>query len=532
MITIREATPRDVPGIRDIFLACYGTAYPYADFYDEQALNKLVYSDDTLLLVAEDSGSARVIGTASVILEVGAYSDLVGEFGRLAVHPEVRQQGIGKMLMRERLQRVQDRLQVGIIDARVAHPYSLKIAEAHHFCPVGYQPQKMLLGRRESLVLLARYFGNALELRKNHPRIIPEVSALAHLALENCGLPPDAIVDEVAPAYPPGGAFEVRELTTQGYASLLRIERGRVRHREIFGPVRLHYGFFKLQARRSRYLIAHEDGRIAGAVGYTVDAVEKAVRIFELISLHDEVIRFLLGSLERSCREKGEVCYIEVDVSAHAPRMQRTLIELGFLPAAYLPALVFDEVERLDVVKMVRLLVELEPQTEGLTPRAGALAEVVLRRFRSRGVLPRIARAVHALALFGGLDEEQVNRLAGTCGLATFEPGEVIFQQGQQGSEMHLVLEGEVAIARTGAPGPVGAVRKGECLGEISLLTAAAHSATATAVTRVETAVLGHRDLAELVRLRPDIGLGIYRNLAVGLGKKLNRAGSTLDDTP
>ena len=50
------------------------------------------------------------------------------------------------------------------------------------------------------------------------------------------------------------------------------------------------------------------------------------------------------------------VCCIEVDVSAYAPRMQRTLVELGFLPVAYLPALVFHEVERLDVVKMVRLL--------------------------------------------------------------------------------------------------------------------------------------------------------------------------------
>ena len=36
--------------------------------------------------------------------------------------------------------------------------------------------------------------------------------------------------------------------------------------REIFGPARLHYGIFKLQARRSRYRIARDGGRIAGAV--------------------------------------------------------------------------------------------------------------------------------------------------------------------------------------------------------------------------------------------------------------------------
>jgi len=334
-------------------------------------------------------------------------------------------------------------------------------------------------------------------------------------------------VDENAPAYPPRGTFEVQELTTQGYAALLRIERGRVRNREIFGPVRLHYGIFKLQIRHSQYLIAREDGHIAGAVGFTLDPLDKAARIFELIALHDEVIRFLLSDLERMCREKWG-CLVEVDVSAYAPRMQRTLIELGFVPVAYVPALVFHEVERLDVVKMLRLLTVPIVSTEGLTPRCKALAELVMRRFRSRSVLPRIAEAVGGIPFFGGLDAEQVARVAGVCGVATFEPGEVVFREGQAGNQMHVVLGGEIAISVAASAAPVGVVRSGECLGEMSLLTTAAHSATATAVTRVETAVLEHQDLAELIRLRPDIGLHLYRNLAVGTGEKLKRLDASL----
>jgi hypothetical protein len=99
--------------------------------------------------------------------------------------------------------------------------------------------------------------------------VIPEIGPLAHLALEHCSVIPDVIVDERAPAYPPGGKFEAQDLTTEGYAALLRIERGRVHNREIFGPVRLHYGFFKLQARSSHYLIAREQGSVAGAIGFT-----------------------------------------------------------------------------------------------------------------------------------------------------------------------------------------------------------------------------------------------------------------------
>jgi GNAT superfamily N-acetyltransferase len=528
MITVRDATGQDVPAIRDLFLACYGTVYPNPQCYDPQALNKLVYSDDTMLLVAEDTDTRRVVGTASVLLEIGAYSDLVGEFGRLVVHPEARHGGVGTRLMAERIRRVKDRLQVGFVEARAAHPYSLRIAEAHQFAPVGFMPLKMFLGARESLAVLVRYFGDGLLLRNHLPRLIPEVHSLAHLALANCGLPPDVIVDEGSPPYPRADGFEVQELTTEGYAPLLRIERGRVRNREIFGPTRLHYGFFKLQARKARYLIAREEGRVAGAIGFTFEAVEKVVRIIELISLHDHVIRFLLGGLERLCRQEWGIEYVEVDVSAYAPRMQRTLLELNFLPAAYVPALVFHEVERLDVVKMVRLLVPPEVPTEALTPRVRAVADVVLRQFKGRSVLPRIAAAVHGLPLFRGLNAEQVGRLAGVCTASTFEAGEVIFRQGQPSQEMYVVLGGEVAIALDGSAAPVGVVRAGECLGELSLLSAAPHSATATARTRTELAALGHRDLAELIRLRPDIGLHIYKTLAVGMGEKLKRSGVSL----
>jgi len=172
MIIVREATGQDAPAIREIFQASYGTEYTDPRYYDDALLTKLIYSDDSLLLVAEDTEQRKVIGTASVDLEVGAHSDLVGEFGRLAVDPAYRQRGIGQLLMRERVARVQDRLQVGLVEARVAHPYSLRIAEAHQFAVVGFLPQRWCLRERESLALLARYFGNALELEQSpthHP---------------------------------------------------------------------------------------------------------------------------------------------------------------------------------------------------------------------------------------------------------------------------------------------------------------------------------------------------------------------------
>jgi GNAT superfamily N-acetyltransferase len=523
MIEVRAAKASDVVAIRDIFQACYGRDYPYAQFYDLEALTRLVYSDHQLLLVAEDTANHRILGTASVVLEVGALSDLIGEFGRLAVHPDARQTGIGRLLMNERLARVRDRLHVGIVEARLAMPYSLRIAESSGFVPVGLLPLKMRLQDRESFCLLAQYFGDALSLRRNHPHVIPEAYPLAQLALAHCGLPCDVIVDESSNAYPDTVGLALRELTTEGYATLLRIERGRVRHREIFGRLRLHDGLFRLASEHSHYLLAMDGDRIMGAIGWTRNPVEQMLRVFELIALDDAIARFLLAGLERTHREEGVTTLIEIDVSAYAPRLQRTLLELGFLPTGYVPAMVFSDVERLDIIRMVRLFVPPEFSALAPSPRAQLVADAVLRPFVSQPVLPDVERVVAELPLFQGLDGEQVRRVAGACRIARFSDGETILEEGGRDATLFILLSGEADIRRAGARHRVGLVRTGECLGEMSLLTGQPHSASAVATQPTEAATLGHGDLTGLMRARPDIGLVIFRNLAIGLGAKLGR---------
>lgn len=532
MIAIREAREADAPAIRDIFQSTYGDDYAYPEFYQEYSLKKLIYSDDTLMLVAVDDEADRVVGTAAVVLESGAYTDLVGEFGRLAVHPVAWGRGIGGMLLEERIKRVADRLHVGFMEARVAHPYSLTNGLVHGFAPVGFLPQKLRFGpQRENTVLLVLYFGEALELRRNHPRIIPEAYQLTGMAMDQLGLGRDFIVDEEAPAYPCGGDYSVQELTSQGYSSLLRIERGRLRKREIFGPLRLHYGFFRLRAEHSHYLIARRGEDIAGAVGYTIDKAERIGRVFELICLEEQSVRFLIQQLERRCRETHRICFLEIDVSAYAPSMQRTLLELGWVPAAYVPALTFHEVERLDCLKMARLLVPLPSDIMELVEPVEALASLVLRGFRRQEMLPRMGELMDRIGLFSGLTEEQVQRLAAACGHERFQAGEKIFGIGDRCSEALVVLEGEVSIHLSDSlREPIGIVHSGECLGEVAFLDGSRHSAMARARSPVRAAVLDRRDFVELVRQRPDIAAVLYRNLARGLGDKLRRADGVHED--
>lgn len=527
MIEIREAQEKDAPAIREIFLATYGEDYTYPQFYDEQALKRMIFNDGTLMLVAEDTATDEVLGTASVILEVGAYSDLVGEFGRLAVRPEARHHGIGQMLVTERLERVRGRLHVAMMEARVTHQFTQRIALKQGFAPVGFVPLKWPFGqRRESFAIMLQYFRKALAIRRNHPRVVPEVSRIAEMAMHNIGIDCDVIIDEDAAPYPHVRDFRLEELTTEGYWGLLRIRRGRVQNREVFGPLRLNYGFFRLQAKHSNYLLAYENEHLTGALGFMIERYEDNVRVFELIPVEDRSIQFLLCELERRCREEWGIKYIEVDVKADAPRIQRTLIELGFIPTAYLPAFAFTEVERLDVVRMTRLLTPLELGDLDLITPALEVGEVVIRAFTERHVVPRIAEVAPQVGLFDGLSDEQTHRLAGVCDFRAYGPGEEIFREGGHGEDMYVILSGVVCVRLDSRGVELGTVGVGECLGEVALLTDTAHSATASACEDVEVAVIPRRRMIDLVRRRPDIGVVLYRNVAVGLGDKLRRSGS------
>lgn len=522
MILIREATEHDIESIAELFKAVYGDYYAHPEFHSREILKKLIYNDDTLILVAEDEETKRILGTGSVILDFGAFGDLLGEFGRLVVHPDGRRQGIGNKLMEARLEAVRDRLHIAIVENRAAHPFSQRISDSHGFSCAGFLPCKVSFEERESIAYYARHFGDAIKLRRNHPHLIPEAYELADQVLRSCGVTSDAIIDAESPAYQGEEDYVLGDMTSRGYTSLLRFERGRVSRREVFGPVKLHVGLFQLHVSDYRYVLARRGNRLVGGLGFHIDRKENAARLLELVSADDGPIRSLLATVTKRCLEDEGIGYIEADVNAYSPRMQRTFLELGYLPVAYVPAMAFHRVERLDAVRMARLANPPDISNIQLHEASKPIAEIVIRQFQQHEVAPRLAEAAPANAIFNGLNPEQTKQLAATCALKVFKKGERLVDQGAESSEVLLILSGSVSV--TIDQQEVGVVRVGESLGEISLIQDTPHAASATALEPVESAALGRAALESLVRRRPDIGLILFRNLARQLGKKLLRA--------
>ena len=520
-VRIREAVDADVPGILDLFRQEYSADYPQAESFDDGWLKRSIFGDDVLLLVAEDVESRQAVATASAVFDAGPHSDLMGEFGRLAVRPEYRRMGVGSALMDRLVPFMTGRLHVGVFVNREVHSYSEYVAGKHGFSLVGLLPMRHLFRSREHMALYARHSDRAVELRRGQPRVAPECLPLAEFALESCGLARDVTADEAALAYPADRDFAIETMTDDVMPALLRIERGELQQRDILCPMRRHQGFFQLRSPPATYLVARETGSgastrpVTAAIGYQHDVADRSVRIVELISREDRATRFLIEELVARLSGSGEVDYVEIDVNAHSPRMQRTLLDTGFLPAAYVPAMALQGAQRVDGVRMCRLLVA--PQLDDLE-RGDATHRIVTqvkRTFARNAVLPQIAASVRALDLCAGLSDEQTARLARAFQVARPAAGDALLSAGEQPFQLTLVVEGGAhARAADGTETSVTGGTHDADIGTAAFLTQSPAREDVTAGDDLLCATLSAESLGALCTQRADIGLTLYRNLA------------------
>jgi CRP-like cAMP-binding protein/Zn-dependent protease len=103
---------------------------------------------------------------------------------------------------------------------------------------------------------------------------------------------------------------------------------------------------------------------------------------------------------------------------------------------------------------------------------------------------------------FADLPSDAIADVAAHLVPATFEPGEVILRQGETGDDAYLLRSGEVEVIlrQDGVERVVGHGAAGAFLGEISVLTGVARSATARAVGPVRAFRISGEDVRAIVK--------------------------------
>jgi len=93
-----------------------------------------------------------------------------------------------------------------------------------------------------------------------------------------------------------------------------------------------------------------------------------------------------------------------------------------------------------------------------------------------------------------------------------FEPGQVVFEEGDPGDVMYAVVEGSVEIARDGHV--IEAVPEGGIFGELALVDESARGATATAATAARLAKVDKKHFTYLVHEHPTFALQVMKVMA------------------
>lgn len=132
-------------------------------------------------------------------------------------------------------------------------------------------------------------------------------------------------------------------------------------------------------------------------------------------------------------------------------------------------------------------------------------AERLMAQLSGAREAPR--RLLRDLALFASLSDAQIDSLAMRLTERRLRANEALFVEGEQGDSLYLVAAGVVEFTRQRAEGceTLGRIGAGECVGEIGLLTAAAHEATATARTACLVYRLARDQLAPLLAESADL---------------------------
>jgi CRP-like cAMP-binding protein len=142
---------------------------------------------------------------------------------------------------------------------------------------------------------------------------------------------------------------------------------------------------------------------------------------------------------------------------------------------------------------------------------------------------PEQARRVALLArtpIFAGLSRRLLGRLAATLFEKAYEPGEVVFREGDPGKGLFIIVDGAVVIARDLARGErlLATLGPGEAFGELALIDDLPRSATARVTVPSRLLILYRSHFEALVEGDRGVALIVARNLLRRLASYVRRA--------
>lgn len=143
-----------------------------------------------------------------------------------------------------------------------------------------------------------------------------------------------------------------------------------------------------------------------------------------------------------------------------------------------------------------------------------------------------IKQFLHTLPTFESLAPEHLDILAQALVIGAFPEGHVFTTQGEQGNGLYLLINGNVRITErddiAGLVREVKELHSGELFGLLSLLDNMPASATCTATSPVQAALLPRAQFVRMFEVAPPLGHQLHYMIAVQLARDLQNRNKSL----
>jgi CRP-like cAMP-binding protein len=126
---------------------------------------------------------------------------------------------------------------------------------------------------------------------------------------------------------------------------------------------------------------------------------------------------------------------------------------------------------------------------------------------------------LRSIPLLADASQEALERLAASAGEMTCEEGQILALEGDPGSGMFVVLEGNVSVEWRGGRVELG---PGSFVGELTLLApGGTRNARVRAATHVRCLAIARDDALDLVESEPSVALTMLKEVARRLANAL-----------
>jgi CRP/FNR family transcriptional regulator, cyclic AMP receptor protein len=144
----------------------------------------------------------------------------------------------------------------------------------------------------------------------------------------------------------------------------------------------------------------------------------------------------------------------------------------------------------------------------------------------------RKRKFLQRVSLFQGISRREFGQLFRALMARNYDPGEILFREGEIGRALFILERGMVEISRkdeTGESKKIAVLHPGDYFGEMSILDERPRTATAAAMEPVRAFLLYKTELEKLVRDAPRVAAAITLHLAMMLTARLR---ATTEATP